>query len=917
MSKISISARKRLFRTASRAALASAMFVAAPALAQGQPVEDDETADPDVIVVTGFRAALETAISEKKNADVIVESVSAEDIGKLPDDSIAESIARLPGLTAQRLSGRANVVSIRGFGPDLSTTLLNGRQQTTTSDSRNIEYDQYPSEVVNQVLVYKSPSADIIGQGLAGTVDIRTIRPLDRNERVLSIGAKASLNDLGKLNSGSDEFGYRVNATYVDQFADDTVGVSLAGSYLDEAYQIQEFNAWGYAGFNDAALIGGSKSFVTSTSLKRLGLIGTLQWEPTPGLTLSGDGFYSDFEDNQIKRGIELPLGFGGGFGTQFDEDSATIEGGTVTSGTFNGVEGVIRNDAFERSADIYSFGFNADWQGDDGWNAMFDFSFSKTDRQEISIESYAGTGYGNAPNNGSDSDDDDYDPAVDGAVDTIGFVTGGSGTRFSPGLDYSDPSIIFLTDSLGWGGDTEQAGYFNNRVVEDELKQYRVEIEREFENSFVSAFTFGVDYTDRDKSLTPDESFLILASGNQQDTIPDEFLLRPTDLDYLGLGPVVSYDPLALIDAGVYDLRPNDVTDVFAKSYSIAEDIMSLYAQADLEAELGSNVLTGNIGVQAQWTDQRSTGFAFAPDGRQDVSFGDEYWDVLPQLNLSLRTASDFVIRFAAAREIQRARLDDMRSSFEYGIDTSGAEPIIRGSSGNPFLRPYRANAVDLNFEKYFGTAGYLALQLYYKDLKSYVFQNGEIPFNYGTFPDPVGEPVPSLGTLNVPFNVDSGEIYGAELAGTLPFGEFIGALDGFGLTGGVAYTKSNIELPDGGDFQIPGYSKWVANGTLYFEKYGFNLRGSVRHRTSFLGELTGFGGNRQLRLAQGETIVDAQIGYDFQDGSALEGLSLYLQGQNLTDEPFRTQVPGEPLQIIDNQQFGRRFLAGASFKF
>ena len=99
--------------------------------------------------------------------------------------------------------------------------------------------------------------------------------------------------------------------------------------------------------------------------------------------------------------------------------------------------------------------------------------------------------------------------------------------------------------------------------------------------------------------------------------------------------------------------------------------------------------------------------------------------------------------------------------------------------------------------------------------------------------------------------------------------------------------------------------------------EKYGFNLRGSVRHRTSFLGELTGFGGARQLRLAQGETIVDAQIGYDFQDGSALEGLSLYLQGQNLTDEPFRTQIPGEPLQIIDNQQFGRRYLAGASFKF
>ncbi len=138
--------------------------------------EAQATSEPGDIVVTGFRAALENAVAEKKNRDLVVESVSAEDIGKLPDASIAESIARLPGVTSQRVNGRSNAISIRGFAPDFSTTLLNGREQTSTGDNRAVEYDQYPAEVVNQVLIYKTANAGLIGQGLSGTVDLKTIR---------------------------------------------------------------------------------------------------------------------------------------------------------------------------------------------------------------------------------------------------------------------------------------------------------------------------------------------------------------------------------------------------------------------------------------------------------------------------------------------------------------------------------------------------------------------------------------------------------------------------------------------------------------------------------------------------------------------------------------------------------------------
>ena len=159
-------------------------------------------------------------------------------------------------------------------------------------------------------------------------------------------------------------------------------------------------------------------------------------------------------------------------------------------------------------------------------------------------------------------------------------------------------------------------------------------------------------------------------------------------------------------------------------------------------------------------------------------------------------------------------------------------------------------------------------------------------------------------------------GDLYGAELAVTLPFDTFTEALEGFGITGGASYTKTKIEDADGNETQIPGYSKWVVNGTAYYENAGFNTRVSARYRSTFLGDFTGFGGSPVRRTALAETIIDAQIGYDFQDGSALEGLSVYLQGQNLTDQPF-VSTGAERNQVVDYQLYGRRFLAGFTYKF
>ena len=861
--------------------------------AEPAPQSDSDQADGE-IVVTGFRAALENAVAEKKASSQVVESISAEDIGKLPDASIAESIARLPGVTSQRVSGRSNSISIRGFAPDFSTTLLNGREQTSTGDNRAVEYDQYPSEVVNQVLIYKTADAGLIGQGLSGTVDLRTIRPIEYGKRVVSIGARGTFADIGKLNAGSKEFGYRVSGTYVDQFANETIGVALSAAYLNEPYQIQEFNAWGYNNVAQGAVIGGSKSYVTSTTLKRLGLQGTLEWKPTPEFTSTIDGFYSDFSDDQIKRGIELPLSYGAP-----TLSNTTVENGLVTSGTFTGVEGVVRNDSFERKAKLYSFGWNNKYEGDDGWKAMLDLSYSRTNRDEVVFETYSGTGYGQ----------------FNGASDTIRFTSGKNGAFFTPTLNYSDPNLIQLTDPLGWGGSNVQTGYYNDRKVIDEIKQYRVEIEKEIEGP-MSGVKFGMNYTDHTKSLTPNEALVQLANGGRQTPIPSQYLQDPTNLAYLGLGPIVSYDPRELLDGGVIKLTPNFNADVAAKAFRVEEDVMTAYLQGNLKAALGSTDLTGNFGVQAVMTEQKSSGLVSNGAGFTSLTRGATYVDFLPSVNLALRFPSDFVIRAAAARQMQRPRMDDMRIAIGYGFDQQRG--VINGGGGNPFLRPIRSNSYDVTVEKYFGTRGYVAAQGFYKDLKSFVY-NLEVPYNYAGFPAPTNFPVgaPTQGFATLPINGEGGKIYGVELAGTLGLGEIIPALDGFGLTGGGSYTKTEISpTPGGASEDIPGYSRWVANGTAFFEKWGLNARGSVRYRSTFVGELSGFGAGRVRRRALGELIVDGQVGYDFKSG-ALNGLSLYVQGQNLTDEPFVTTNPGQPLQVIDYQRYGRRFLGGFSYKF
>lgn len=909
------------------------------ALAQEASIEPgDETVgeeEPQAeagIVVTGFRESLETAVNLKRNAPVIAEAFSSEDIGKLPDVSIAETLGRLPGLAVQRINGRAQSLSIRGLGPDYSTSLLNGRELVSSGDNRAVEYDQYPSELINQGVVYKTPYAGLIGQGLAGTVDLRTIRPLSQNERIIALSARAEFNEEGSLNPDIRGYGYRATGTYVDQFADDTLGVAVGLAYQSSPSQVERFEAWGYPNDAGFTVLGGMKPFAKSVLLDRLGAFGTLEWQPSLEWNTSLDVFYADYKENIPTRGIEFPLNPGWGAGTTITANSG---GEFPDSVTFANVQPVVRNDYERKDTETLAVGWNTKYENEDILLNL-DLAYSRSDRRTQQVESYSGLTFAAQP----------------GPNDTVTYTRQNSGFpfQFTNQINYADTNLIQLTDPRGWGADgIVQAGFINDTSTEDELWTARGEIVGKIEHDLVEQLVVGIAYSNRTKARDITQSFLSLAGGPSvyrdqgavtRLPIPSDALLESTAfLDFLGFGPQVAYNPFDLINNGTYVLTNVQSSSLpFPGDWKVNEKVYTGYLRADLDAMLGSMTLTGNVGTQLVFTDQSSDGFN-SPGGigatLTPVSDGARYADFLPSATFNLGIADDMTLRLGAARTLTRARMDQLNASQNAGIantpPASGYNSIFTGGGGNPQLRPYRAWSVDLSYEWYFGGAGYLAVATYYKWLEDFVNPNAAVlrDFSYlvpSLTPEQraafLATGSNTLGLVTGPDNTAEGHIFGVEASLSLPFGVLTSALDGFGFQTSVAYTDSqltvfNRENDDTFDVTVPGLSEWVVNSTVYFEKAGFEARVSHRFRTGYLAEFVGLSASRDFRQTYDESIFDAQIGYRFQEGSSLEGLAFTLQALNLTDEPFVNFINDDEIFVRDYERFGRTYLVGVSYRF
>ncbi len=896
-----------MLRPTTRAALLAALALSA-GLARAQtpapkpaaaPVE--ETVRLEKFEVTGIRYGIEKAIAIKQESPGIVESISSEDIGKLPDISIAESIARLPGLAAQRVAGRAQVISIRGLAPDFATTLLNGREQVSTGDNRGVEFDQYPSELISGVTVYKTPDASLVGQGLSGTLNLQTVQPLSIARRTVAVNGRYETNSLDKLGSDSKHTGNRLSATYIDQFAQNTVGLALGYAHLESPIAAQEFGTYGWNRNTRPGVAAGTyatdglKVFARSGTNTRDGFIGVLQWRPTAEFSSVIDAYYSKFRREETNRGQETHIGgYNGGNNPGLNYTSARVVNGTLVGGTATGVYPLVRNIYNDRNDKLTAIGWNNQYRYEK-WILTGDLSYSKAERNELNLETQA-----------------QYRSAAGAAVlDTTTYDLGGT-PRAGSTLNYADPARIQVGPTI-YG-----AGYGKVPKVKDELTSYRVSASRSLD-TVVDNVEVGFNYGDRQKNKAQPEASLNVASFRAVD---GGTLLGNTNLGFAGAPATLSWNVPALLGKAYDPFLPSSTafSYLIPKTWKVSEKIATSYVQANLNQRLGDVTLRGNVGVQVKNVDQSSASNYFDnPAGRVKLNRdGKTYTNVLPSANLAFDFGNQFFIRTAAAKQIARPRLDQLKSALEFNIDSTSRLPS--GSGGNPRLSPWKATAYDLSLEKYFAkNKGYVALSGFYKKLDTYIYDQTDPKYDFSRFT--AGSPIPAItniGNFSLPLNGRGGNLKGLELTVSLPLNLLTDTLDGFGFVASTARNSSAITVDNtnlGSAISLPGLSKTVTNLTFYYEKYGFSARLSQRYRSDFIGEISGFGSDRELRYVKGEAVVDAQVGYEFKTGT-LRGLGFVLQAYNLNNSKYVTYQESKD-RIVEYQKYGRTILAGANYKF
>ncbi|WP_329741994.1 TonB-dependent receptor [Dyella sp. A6] len=906
------------------------------------------------VQVNGFLSSIENATALKRNASTIVEAVSAEQVGKLPGASIADALGRLPGLAVQTVDGRPQVLTIHGLGPDFSTALINGGQQVSTSNNRDVQFDQYPSSWFDNVVVHLSPEANLIGQGLAGTVDMHTIRPLEKSGPEAAVNAKYIWNGMNELSPGKgvSNKGYNLDGVWVHQFADHTVGVTLGVDLENNPSQVEHQAPWGYpTDSNGSYVVGGAKNYGITDSMKRNGLLATVQWQPNQFYTGTVDVTYDNFKEVQQAKGMELPLLWGSNVTLQPGNVVAdpVAKGTFVQSGTYTGVKPIVRNDYNSTSARVFNFNFDNQFHINENWSADLDANYSRATRRDVNLESYSGTGY-----NGT------------GATDTVGFSELSNGMLYaSPSIDYASSAVLTDPDGWGAGNDVVQAGFINAPHTVDYLANLRLSVERDFTSGPFSSMQFGIAHSTRNKTYNIEQNFLTLgggfiSGGNAVMSAPIQGGSSCDPLAWMGIGAETCYNPFALIANGTLTEVPVFMSSLpIPPNWKVHERDLNPYIQFNLDTYLGNVSLRGNFGLQIDRTTQTSTGERVAPNSSVTggntqlipVSGGTTYTRYLPSFNLIFGLTSSDDIRLSAARTMAQPRMDQMNASqsvsgnITHLTSTDPNQAFFSSSGGNARLLPTMADNYNVSYEHYFsgpisgykcssadsknsdlcrsGGGGYFAVSGYFLSLRDYIDPNASYLYNFSAF-------VPSylnaaqqaqLGTtygiVSGPTNDGHGYVKGAQVTLNLPFGLLTPKLDGFGtiLTGDR--TKSSLVYGNNpSPITVPGLSKWVANGTLYYQHDGFEARISDSYRSDFLGEVSGISASRIEQSLKGGSTYDAQVSYSFQHGS-LKGLTLIATGSNLSNKIFSTYQNKDPRQVLIWERYGRTYSLGLSYKF
>jgi iron complex outermembrane receptor protein len=878
----------------------------------GYAQDEDQTPEEEV-VVTGYRYSLQTSLDAKREATSIIESINAENLGQLPEVSISDSLARLPGLAQDRDRGNGSQISIRGMGGLLGLTTMNGREVATVEEDRNIRYDQFPSELVSGAQVYKTPQAYLPEGGLSGTVNIETVRPLESEKTQVALNFRASFYELADDIDDADPLGTRYSISYVDQFLDNTLGFALGVAGRTQPIASKRTEPWNYgdtfhnSGTSDNDTPSdtsddfpinsrwGGQALIRGGEDERIGAMSVLQWQPHENFELIYDLFFSRFEIDEQQRGFNYDMANNHSDITATTPSNATnLPAGTLdVLGSTVGVWNVRNlNEAFTQKDDLLSTGLGAKWIFDQ-WTVTGDLAFSSTERDRLFV-SFATTN--SVATTGSPGS-------------TITWNSSGDvlQVRLNDGIDLLDPAQNFplqlQVNPLATG--------------DDEITSFDLGLQRELEGGFFTSIQFGARLSERRKTLNVQQwTQFVTQNGSEPLAGTAE------DLGFGNLPQFLKIDRAAatnLYFGGMVNPTPGDRDDLLA-GWEVDEDIMAQYVQMNFESTLGVPV-SGNIGVRAAQTDTEARGFQvqgldifcwdpahpdFGSPGCADiilpvipVAETHGYDEVLPSLNVIFELAEDKLVRFAWAKTIARAPVDFLSPAIDANTDRFGANPN-ESASGNAKLDPFRATQVDLAYDWYFAEESALTLAGFYKDMETYIARASGQTVTLG------GEEF----LLSLPINGSGGYIRGLEILYQQPF------TDNFGIYLNYARTESNVEQfvplninPDD-RFPLNGLSENVGTASFWYYNSGFEARLAYSFRSEFQRDVNRVTGEEGINGDEG--YADLNFSYDLD-----EHYKFMFQIQNVTDEPYTVYgLETNNLNHINRyEEFGRRFLLGMSW--
>lgn len=894
---------KTHFKLATLAIAVLQSFAASQSIAE-EAATEEKAKDIEVIEVKGFGATLNAALRNKRYSESTVEFIATDDLGQLPDVTITDAIARLPGVAADRDRGNASRLSIRGLGPRLNIATLNNRELVSGEPSRDVRYEQFPSELIDSVQVYKTPMANQVEGGIAGLVNMNVVRPLSKDESKFTIGGSAMYYELAEDLPNADTQGTRANISYVGKVSD-TLGFAVGLATQDQPSIQRSIESWNYNntpdwqgdvdgnGTTEAKPWGGQAASKMGTN-ERLGGVVIVEWEPTDSLNILFDTFYSkfDIEEQEDQMYFENWGDWQGAQNWAYNNSGTAPVIITNEFGEEQLVEAGIpwashsvHNAMWFQENELLSTGVKLEWQLDD-WLVKADVGYSEASINSVWVDitsNYNGDPYELA---WSVKDNDRLSVWLQENQDQ-GLTN----------TNISDPSLYSLN---AMSAD-------NDRELTDEMLNVSLDFERMIEIGDVESISFGGRLSQRDKvnhevswSKSPVEGVNLEDYALSYDL--GDNITAPALYGFKNWNNVVNQAFGGL--ASHSDGEENQVA-----SWNIEEDNTAIYAMARLAGELFGVPYSGNVGFRYVNTDVTSSGTQRVSSGwvtdngvdwyelieLNPVTVEHDYSEFLPSANFTFNVSDESQVRLGLARTMSRPPLIEMRTGFD--IDSTQTPPTASG--GNPTLNPFIANQIDLGYEYYFAEEAAIAVNTYFKDVETHIGRAQDtITVNNVEMP------------LTGPVNGDGGTIKGVEVLYQQSFTFLPEPFDGLGVYANYSYADSDIKefYPENNPFSLGGLSEHVGNFTLWYYKAGVDARISYNYRSEYT--TVNSWDPSKIALAEDEATVDLSIGYEVN-----ENLKLTLQAQNITDEPAITYFDNDTSRPATYNEWGRRFLLGFTY--